>query len=147
MCGIVGVFGRTDRGMVEAGLGVLSHRGPDDTHLVSGQEFAGGARRLSIVDVDGGRQPLSNESGTVWGLQNGELYNASKLAKEFRSRGHMINGHCNTAVLPHLYEEHGVHLPEHLDGMFAVAVWDDVRKIGVLARDPFNHSTGPVCRR
>ena len=76
MCGIVGVFGRTDRPMVEAGLEALRHRGPDDGHLVSGQDFAIGARRLSIVDVDGGRQPLSNESGSVWGLQNGELYNA-----------------------------------------------------------------------
>lgn len=146
MCGIVGVFGRTDRGMVEAGLEVLSHRGPDDSHLVSGQDFTVGARRLSIVDIDGGRQPLSNEAGTVWGLQNGELYNAPKLAKELRSRGHMINGHCDTAVLPHLYEDHGVHLPEYLDGMFAVAVWDDARKIGVLARDrmgkkPLYHCT------
>ncbi len=135
MCGIVGVFGRTDRPMVEAGLEALRHRGPDDGHLVSGQDFAIGARRLSIVDVDGGRQPLSNESGSVWGLQNGELYNAPILAKELRSRGHTVHGHCDTAVLPHLYEDYGVQLPEYLDGMFAVAVWDDTKKIGVLARD------------
>ena len=72
--------------------------------------------------------------------------NPPKLAKELRSRGHRINGHCDTAVLPHLYEDHGVHLPEYLDGMFAVAVWDDARKIGVLARDrmgkkPLYHCT------
>ena len=135
MCGVVGVFGRSDRPTVSAGLATLSHRGPDDEYVVNGQDFTMGACRLSIVDVEGGRQPMANETGTVWTAQNGELYNAPTLRTQLIAGGHTFHSHCDTEVLPHLYEEHGVRLPEHLDGMFAVAIWDDERKVGVLARD------------
>jgi asparagine synthase (glutamine-hydrolysing) len=116
-------------------LTTLVHRGPDDEFVVSADDFALGARRLSIVDVSGGRQPVSNESGTIWAAQNGELYNFPSLRPRLIERGHQLHTRCDTELLPHLYEEHGVDLPLHIDGMFAVAVWDDTRKAGLLVRD------------
>ncbi len=135
MCGIAGMFGRGDRVTAERMLGTLVHRGPDDGHVVAGTDFAMGVRRLAIVDVAGGRQPLSNETGTVWAAQNGELYNLPEVRPWLLARGHALRTHCDTELLPHLYEEHGARLAEHIDGMFAIAVWDDAAKVGVLARD------------
>ena len=135
MCGICGIFGKRDDETVRAMLGTLVHRGPDDGHVVGGDDFSLGSRRLSIVDVVGGRQPLANETGTVWAAQNGELYNFPEVRPWLIKRGHQLYTHCDTEILPHLYEEYGTSLAEHIDGMFAVAVWDDERKLGFLARD------------
>ena len=135
MCGIAGVFGAGERATVEQMLSTLVHRGPDDGFQVGSDHFEMGARRLSIIDVAGGRQPLSNETGQIWACQNGEIYNYPKLRPRLLAGGHVLHTHCDTEVLPHLYEEYGTDLPQHLDGMFAVAVWDDVRKQGLLARD------------
>lgn len=135
MCGIAGVFGAGDIATVRAMLGALSHRGPDDEHAVSGPDFALGARRLAIVGLADGRQPMSNETGTVWAAQNGELYNFPELRPDLVRRGHKLHTHCDTEVLPHLYEERGTRLAEAIDGMFAICVWDSERKVGVLARD------------
>jgi asparagine synthase (glutamine-hydrolysing) len=135
MCGIAGVFGVGDGATVRAMLGALRHRGPDDGHAVAGRDFALGARRLSILDPADGRQPVANEDGTVWAAQNGELYNFPELRPELVRRGHRLRTSCDTELLPHLYEDHGPGLAEHIDGMFAVAVWDGRAKVGVLARD------------
>jgi asparagine synthase (glutamine-hydrolysing) len=135
MCGICGIFGRGDQATVAAMLDTLIHRGPDDGYFVVKPDFALGARRLSIVDVQAGRQPLSNEDRTIWAAQNGELYNYPAVSPQILARGHQLSTHCDTEMLPHLYEDYGTQLPEHIDGMFAVAVWDDVRKVGILARD------------
>nr|MBA3805781.1 asparagine synthase (glutamine-hydrolyzing) [Acidobacteriota bacterium] len=135
MCGISGVFGRPDGETVNRMLATLVHRGPDDEYAVTGTDFSLGARRLSIVGVADGRQPISNETETIWAAQNGELYNYPRVSRELRARGHHFRTHCDTEMLPHLYEEHGVRLVEHIDGMFAVAVWDTVNKVGLLARD------------
>jgi len=135
MCGIAGVLGRGDAATVTAMSARLRHRGPDDEFLVSGEAFALAARRLSIVDVDGGRQPVSNEAETIWALQNGELYNFSGVRERLVSAGHTLHTLCDTEVLPHLYEQYGTGLLEQIDGMFAVAVWDDEHKVGLLARD------------
>lgn len=135
MCGIAGMFGHGDRAVVDRMLETLVHRGPDDGFSVSGAQFALGARRLSIVDVAGGRQPIANESGTVWAAQNGELYNYPAVRPRLMAGGHALHTHCDTEMLPHLYEEFGTDLPRHIDGMFAVALWDDTRKRGLLARD------------
>ena len=116
-------------------LDTLVHRGPDDGFVVGGESFSLGARRLSIVDVEGGRQPMSNESATVWAAENGELYNYPQLRPRLLAGGHILHTHCDTEVLPHLYEEHGTELPKHIDGMFAIAVRDDEQKLGLLARD------------
>src|SRR5262244_1445534 len=86
MCGICGVFGRSDMHTVRTMLASLTHRGPADAHAVGGADFSLGACRLSIVDVEGGRQPLANEDGTVWAAQNGELYNFPALRRELLAR-------------------------------------------------------------
>jgi asparagine synthase (glutamine-hydrolysing) len=135
MCGISGVFGRPDIETVKRMLEVIVHRGPDDGYSVAGTHFALGTRRLSIVGVADGRQPLSNEDGTIWAAQNGELYNYPRVKQELLRRGHQLHTHTDTEMLPHLYEDFGARLPEYIDGMFAIAVWDTVNKQGLLARD------------
>jgi asparagine synthase (glutamine-hydrolysing) len=116
-------------------LATLRHRGPDDEFIAGGDRFTIGARRLSIVDPVGGRQPLTNEDGTVVAAQNGELYNFPELRPVLLAAGHVLHTHTDSEVLPHLWEDHGAALPEHIQGMFAVAVWDDRRQVGLLARD------------
>jgi asparagine synthase (glutamine-hydrolysing) len=135
MCGICGVFGRSDPPTIAAMLASLVHRGPDDGYQVGGEAFTLGTRRLAIVDVANGRQPLANERGTVWACENGELYNFADLRADLERRGHHFRTRCDTEVLPHLWEEYGTDLPRHIDGMFAIAVWDDREKVGFLARD------------
>ena len=132
MCGISGMFGRGNSPLIQAMLATIVHRGPDDGYFVSQPDFALGARRLSIVDVAGGRQPLTNENGTIWAAQNGELYNFSQAKPRLVERGHRFQTNCDTELLPHLYEDYGPDLAKHIDGMFAVAVWDDVNKYGKI---------------
>ena len=114
---------------------VMAHRGPDDAGHESGEGFSLGARRLSIIDVEGGHQPFADERGRVWAAQNGEIYNHDALREELRGRGHVLKSRCDTEVLPHLYEEHGADLGSRLRGMFAVAAWDRQERHGVLIRD------------
>ena len=142
MCGIAGAF-RLDgadapplpehvlRRMTE----LIEYRGPDDAGYVSGAGCSLGARRLSIIDVEGGHQPFANETGRIWGAQNGEIYNHDVLRDELRARGHVLRSRCDTEVLPHLYEDHGPALAERLRGMFAFAVWDQDDRRGVIVRD------------
>jgi asparagine synthase (glutamine-hydrolysing) len=113
---------------------VLRHRGPDDrgTHVAPG--VALGARRLSIVDIAGGHQPLDNEDGSVWAIQNGELYNHVDL-RDVLAPDHVFRSRCDTEILPHLYERYGIDLAKHLRGKFALAVWDGRKRQALLARD------------
>jgi asparagine synthase (glutamine-hydrolysing) len=142
MCGIAGAF-RLDGAsapalpehVLRAMTDVIAYRGPDDAGHVSAEGCSLGARRLSIIDVEGGHQPFSNEDGRVWAAQNGEIYNHAELRDELRGRGHVLRSRCDTEVLPHLYEEHGPDLARRLRGMFAVAAWDRVERRGVLIRD------------
>jgi asparagine synthase (glutamine-hydrolysing) len=135
MCGIAGIFGTNDTPTLEKMLLTITHRGPDDEHLVASEDFCLGARRLSIIDLEGGRQPMSNETKDIWVAQNGEIYNYQVLRAALTNRGHQFATRCDTEALVHLYEEEGDSFPVRLNGMFAVAIWDDVRKRGVLARD------------
>ena len=142
MCGIAGAFRLDGAGapalpehVLRAMTDVIAYRGPDDAGYVSGEGCSLGARRLSIIDVEGGHQPFADEDGRVWAAQNGEIYNHAELREELRARGHVLRSRCDTEVLPHLYEEHGPDLAERLRGMFAVAVWDRVERRGVLIRD------------
>jgi asparagine synthase (glutamine-hydrolysing) len=135
MCGIAGVFGRNDRDAVSRMLATLRHRGPDDEFILAGEDFAIGTRRLSIIDPAGGRQPLTNEDGSVVAAQNGELYNFPVARCALLERGHHLRTHTDTELLPHLWEDYGDELPVHIDGMFAVAVWDARQRRGLLARD------------
>ena len=123
------------RERLELMMNVMIHRGPDDfgVHLSDGISM--GARRLSIIDVAGGHQPLSNEDGTVWAMQNGELYNHREIRQELERAGHVFRTNCDTEALPHLYEQYGFSVPERLRGKFSLAVWDTVNHRGLIARD------------
>jgi asparagine synthase (glutamine-hydrolysing) len=142
MCGITGAFrldgGSTPalaRGVLQRMASAIAHRGPDDVGFVAGDGCSLAARRLAIVDVAHGHQPMASESGTVWAAQNGEIYNHERLRRELLVRGHVLRTHCDTEVLPHLYEDHGPRLVDHLRGKFALAAWDRRERRGVLARD------------
>jgi asparagine synthase (glutamine-hydrolysing) len=142
MCGITGAF-RLDANpapalpehVLRAMTDVIDYRGPDDAGHVSEAGVSLGARRLSIIDVEGGHQPFANETGRIWAAQNGEIYNHDLLRDDLRTRGHVLRSRCDTEVLPHLFEDHGPQLAERLRGMFAVAVWDTDARRGVLIRD------------
>ena len=117
--------------------GTLVHRGPDSFGEFSDGDVALAARRLSIIDLETGDQPIANEDGTVHVVQNGEIYNYRELRRELERAGHRFRTHGDTEVLLHLYEEHGDRFAERLRGMFAVAIWDARRRRLVLARDRF----------
>jgi asparagine synthase (glutamine-hydrolysing) len=137
MCGIVGYAGKLDCPRLQDGLNVLNHRGPDEAGLFEQPSIALGIRRLSIVDLTEGVQPVRSETGEVVAVMNGEIYNHVELAEGLRSRGHSLRSRTDAEVLPHLYEEHGDAFVEHLRGMFAVALWDGRKQRLVLARDRF----------
>ena len=114
---------------------------PDDEGIGSTGEWASGMRRLSIIDLATGRQPISNEDGTVWVVSNGEIYNYRELRASLKRTGlrtgHRFRTQSDTEVLVHLYEEEGVEGMERLRGMFACAIWDSRRESLLLARDRF----------
>ena len=113
----------------------MLHRGPDDEGYHIGKGIAIGVRRLSIVDVIGGHQPMANESATVIAAQNGELYNQSAVREELEAAGHAFRTTCDTEILPHLYTQVGDAAPEALNGIFAFVIWDAKRQRALLARD------------
>ena len=140
MCGICGIFepGRdtaVDPTRVKAMADTLRHRGPDDDGVYTAPGIGLGFRRLSIIDVKGGHQPLSNEDGTVWIAFNGEIYNFEELNRRYLSSGHHFKTRSDTETIVHLYEELGEECFAQLRGMFAIALWDGRRKRLVLARD------------
>ena len=140
MCGICGAAW-TDSGkgpteaQLEAMMSRLEHRGPDDLGSHSERNAALGFRRLSILDLPGGHQPLSNEDGTVHVAFNGEIYNFPSLRNRLEARGHTLRSSGDSEVIPHLYEDEGPGFARLLRGMFAIAVWDAPRRRLVLARD------------
>ncbi|MEN6558755.1 MAG: asparagine synthase (glutamine-hydrolyzing) [Thermoguttaceae bacterium] len=146
MCGIAGAVWNDANDALEPAtlqrmVDVLRHRGPDDegTYLAETQSGVGAAlghRRLSILDLAGGRQPLSNEDGSVWIVFNGEIYNFRSLRERLEAAGHRFQtDHCDTETLVHLYEDEGCEMFSRLNGMFAMAIWDARRRRLVLARD------------
>lgn len=143
VCGICGVVqtgpGELRKVLLPETLDVMTdlmtHRGPDDRGIYQASGVGFGVRRLSIVDVEGGHQPLSDDSGTVWGMQNGELYNHDQVRRELAADGIAFRTQCDTEVIPHLYRRDGVLFPRALRGMFAVAVWDERERRAVVARD------------
>ncbi len=140
MCGICGIAvtrGRADVDRVGKMSATLAHRGPDSFGEYVDGAVALAARRLSIIDLETGDQPIGNEDGTLHVVQNGELYNYRELRAELERKGHRFRTSGDTEVLLHLYEEHGLGFTERLRGMFAVALWDARRRRLVLARDRF----------
>jgi asparagine synthase (glutamine-hydrolysing) len=140
VCGIVGFLAAAgaappSRERVERAVRALRHRGPDGDGVHVDGPVALGHTRLSIIDVRGGSQPLANEDRTILTIYNGEIWNHEALRHELERRGHRFRTRCDTEVLVHGYEEWGDALPEHLDGMFAFAVWDATAQRLLLARD------------
>ena len=113
----------------------IVHRGPDDEGYYIGDGVGLGMRRLSIIDVAGGHQPIHNEDQSVWVVFNGEIYNFPELRRELESGGHRFYTRCDTEVIVHLYEELGAECVRKLRGMFAIAIWDERHKSLFLARD------------
>lgn len=139
MCGIAGVYCRESRPvprpLVAAMTDSLRHRGPDEEGIFVDGSFGFGMRRLSIIDLKTGQQPISNEDGSVRVVLNGEIYNYQELGAHLRARGHVLQTTSDTEVIVHLYEDYGAELVHHLRGMFAFAVWDARRRSVLIARD------------
>ncbi len=140
MCGIAGVFYRDPHRPVSAslltGMGdAIAHRGPDGEGTFRSGPVGLVHRRLAIIDLEGGRQPISNEDESIHVVFNGEIYNYQELRKSLELRGHVFRTNSDTEVLVHLYEEHGPEMCTHLRGMFAFAIWDARRRELMLARD------------
>jgi asparagine synthase (glutamine-hydrolysing) len=140
MCGIAGklVFdpeARVDRAEIETMLAPIAHRGPDSRGVHLDRNAGLGHCRLSIIDVEGGSQPMANEDETVWIVFNGEIYNFQSLRRDLLARGHVFRSRTDTEVIIHLYEEHGTDCLKYLRGMFAFAIWDAKRRRLFVARD------------
>jgi asparagine synthase (glutamine-hydrolysing) len=140
MCGICGIYNVKTGKPVSAELlkamaDTLTHRGPDDEGYHLSGPLGLGHRRLSIIDLDGGHQPMTNEDGTVWVIFNGEIYNFSELQEELIGKGHRFKTRSDTEVIVHLYEEYEEKCFQYLRGMFAIAIWDERRRKLLLARD------------
>jgi asparagine synthase (glutamine-hydrolysing) len=138
VCGIVGLVlpGRTpDRALLEQMTRVLHHRGPDDDGSHVDFEVGLGFRRLAIIDLETGNQPVTNESGTVHVVFNGEIYNFRELRRSLEEAGHSFRSRGDAEVIPHLYEQRGVQFVHNLRGMFAFALWDAEKRELLLARD------------
>jgi asparagine synthase (glutamine-hydrolysing) len=140
MCGIAGIleFGsdaRASAGALREMCRVITHRGPDDEGFYTDGPLGIGMRRLSIVDVAGGHQPISNEDGTLWIVFNGEIYNHLALREQLIARGHRYVTHSDTETVIHLFEEYGADCLQHLRGMFAFAIWNRNTRTLFIARD------------
>jgi asparagine synthase (glutamine-hydrolysing) len=140
MCGICGIFHhdrtrRVDRSTLTSMNHQITHRGPDDEGLFVDENVGIAMRRLSIIDVKSGHQPLSNETGDAWIVYNGEVYNHQDSRKEMEARGHRYRTHSDTESIVHLYEEYGRDCVQHLRGMFAFVIWDQRRRVLFGARD------------
>lgn len=140
MCGIAGFLLRTGQAQaasVRAMTDVIRHRGPDDEGIYTDGPCGIGMRRLSIIDLSTGHQPMSNEDGSVWVVFNGEIYNYQELREELIARGHQFRTNSDTETLVHLYEEKGPEGLQLLRGMFAYCIWDAKKGSILLARDRF----------
>jgi asparagine synthase (glutamine-hydrolysing) len=140
MCGVCGIYEYkshkpVNQQILAAMLRVLHHRGPDDDGLYFDHDLALGMRRLSIIDLDGGKQPICNEDGSVITVFNGEIYNYQSLREELDNRGHKLATSSDTEVIVHLYEDFGDECVQHLRGMFGFAIWDARKRRLLLARD------------
>lgn len=142
MCGICGQFNFGDeapvsRPTIERMANSIVHRGPDDEGFFIAGHLGFGFRRLSIIDLEGGHQPMSDRDETVWVVFNGEIYNFPELKRELEAFGHVFRTSCDTEVIVHGYKQWGDEVLNRLNGMFGLAIWDVRRKRLVVARDPF----------
>ena len=140
MCGIVGILdtrpdASVDATVIDRMLESIVHRGPDDAGTYLGGGVGLGTRRLKIIDLDGGHQPMSNEDGSAWVAFNGEIFNHASRRAELQKKGHEFRTRCDTEVIIHEWEEHGERCVDYLDGQFGLAVWDTPTRTLLVARD------------
>jgi len=135
MCGIAGIISADHRDVIRQMTQVMAHRGPDGESYYESDDIALGHRRLSIIDLEGGQQPIANEDGSLQLICNGEIYNSPELRKILQSKGHTFKTHTDVEVILHLYEDYGEKCVNHLRGMFAFAIWDIEKKSLFIARD------------
>ena len=140
MCGICGICNRRSKAPVASALlenmtHLLEHRGPDEQGRYVQEEIGLGFRRLSIVDLATGQQPITNEAGNIWLVCNGEIWNYRPLRAELMARGHIFRSQGDSEVIIHAYEEYGIAALTRLHGMFALAIWDSRSRRLWLARD------------
>src|SRR4030067_2086618 len=150
MCGICGAYSfdkshSIDKNLIIRMCDSIKHRGPDDEGYYLRRNIGLGHRRLSIIDLEGGRQPIHNEDKTVWIIFNGEIYNYKFLTEYLTSRGHRFQTKSDTETIVHLYEEFEEDFVNKLRGMFAFAIWDEKRQKLILVRD--RHGIKPIYYR
>ena len=128
MCGICGFTGSSDHKLLVEMTESMTHRGPDDSGYYEDEAASLGVRRLSIIDLETGHQPISDEEGSTWVIFNGEIYNYRNLRQELGASGHVFATNSDTEVIVHAYEEFDLEFVSHLSGMFALALWDGPRR-------------------
>lgn len=136
MCGIAGITGRRNQALVKRMTDAIAHRGPDDEGFYASDAVTLGHRRLSIIDLAGGHQPMSDESETLWVVFNGEIYNFRELRQALEAKGYRFHTNSDTEVILHAYAEYGEDCVAQFQGMFAFALWDTREHLLFLARDP-----------
>ena len=143
MCGIAGVFdlgsnsSTSNQELIRSAISKIQHRGPDEQGYYNGQNCSLGMCRLAIIDIKGGQQPSRDSSGRIISVFNGEIYNFKDLRSLLMKKGYALSGTGDSECIPFLYREFGDDFPKYLNGMFAIALWDDEKKRGLLARDRF----------
>jgi asparagine synthase (glutamine-hydrolysing) len=135
MCGITGYWGLSNKQLLVDMCNTMEHRGPDDAGYYHGNNIGLGMRRLAIIDLKTGNQPIANEAKDVWIVFNGEIYNYQSLRADLQKKGHIFTTTSDTETIVHLYEEQGLDFVNFLQGMFSIALWDDTTKCLILARD------------
>ncbi len=140
MCGIVGLHNLSkshsiEEQLIRQMLSMIQHRGPDEYGIYLDEQTGMGSARLSIIDLSGGQQPISNEDESLWIVFNGEIFNYVELRPGLEARGHQFSTNTDTEVVLHLFEDYGPDCLQYLNGQFAIAIWDRRNKALFLARD------------
>jgi len=147
MCGIAGIMGSNRVDAIKKMTDIMIHRGPDDSGYYHDDDISLGQRRLSIIDINHGRQPISNEDDTLQLVCNGEIYNSPQLREALIDKGHRFKTATDVEVILHLYEEYGDDCVKHLRGMFAFALWDSVKRRLLMARDHLGQKPLFFCQK
>ena len=147
MCGIAGIMASHRTKAIQKMTDIMLHRGPDDSGFFHDDDISLGQRRLSIIDLHSGRQPISNEDDSLQLVCNGEIYNSPELRETLLAKGHRFKTETDVEVILHLYEEHGDNCVKHLRGMFAFAIWDTRKRRLFLARDHLGQKPLFFCQK
>ena len=147
MCGIAGIMGSNRVDAIKKMTDIMIHRGPDDSGYYHDDDISLGQRRLSIIDINHGRQPISNEDDTLQLVCNGEIYNSPQLREALIAKGHRFKTATDVEVILHLYEEYGDDCVQHLRGMFAFALWDRIKRRLLMARDHLGQKPLFFCQK